>query len=331
MWLTLLPRTRTLRGMTGLRTTVLLDITATLEGWLDLFGVEIADLRVLAAKTAVLWFAAYLAWRVLLVIAARIVAAADDGDDTRLSYHEKRAQTIASLLKGVGKIGIVVVTLLLTLNQFINLAPLLAGAGILGLAFSFGSQSLVKDVIAGFFILMENQFAIGDVIEVAGLAGGVEKMTLRVVVLRDLQGVVHIIPNGQITTVSNKTRGWSRSVLDIGVAYDTNIDHALEVLRDEARHFGEDGDWAFKLDGMPEVVGVQSLADSAVNLRVMLRTQPGSQWEVGREFLRRTKNRLDQEGIEIPFPQRTVHVRHHGSDDEEATPTVPFLEKDPSA
>ncbi|MDZ4259400.1 MAG: mechanosensitive ion channel family protein [Gemmatimonadales bacterium] len=316
--------------MTGLRSNALFDITATLEGWLDLFGVELADLRVLAVKTAILWFAAYLAWRVVLMIAARIVAASDDGDDTRLSYHEKRAQTIAALLKGVGKIGILVVTLLLTLNQFINLAPLLAGAGILGLAFSFGAQSLVKDVIAGFFILMENQFAIGDVIEVAGLAGGVEKMTLRVVVLRDLHGTVHVIPNGQITTVSNRTRGWARSVLDIGIAYDANVDHAIAVLTDEARRFGEDTGWAnVKLDGMPEVVGVQSLADSAVNIRVMMRTQPGLQWEVGREFLRRAKNRLDQEGIEIPFPQRTVHVRHHGPDGALIAP--PADAKDPYA
>lgn len=312
--MTLPPRTRTLRVMTGLRFTALFDITATVERWLDLFGVEVADLRVLAVKTAVLWLAAYLAWRVLLVVAARIVSAADDGDNTRLSHHEKRAQTLASLLKGVGKIGIVIVTLLLTLNQFINLAPLLAGAGILGLAFSFGAQSLVKDVIAGFFILMENQFAIGDVIEVAGLAGGVEKMTLRVVVLRDLHGVVHVVPNGQITTVSNRTRGWSRAVLDIGVAYETKVDHAIAVLTDEARCFGEDAAWQRRLDGVPEMLGVQSLADSAVNIRVMIRTQPGLQWEVGREFLRRAKNRLDQEGIEIPFPQRTVHVRYHGPD-----------------
>lgn len=300
--------------MQGPIPTLLFDITGTLERWLELFGVELEQVRVLGVKTAILWFSAYLAWRLVRVIADRIVKAADDGDDGRLTYHEKRAQTIASLLKGVGKIVILVFTLILTLNQFIDIAPLLAGAGILGLAVSFGSQSLVKDVIAGFFILMENQFAIGDVIEVAGLSGGVEKMTLRVVMLRDIHGVLHIIPNGQITTVSNRTRGWSRAVLDIGVAYETNVDHAIATLTDEAKRFGDDPLWQLRLDGAPEVVGVQSLADSAVNIRVMMRTQPGSQWEVGREFLRRAKNRLDTEGIEIPFPQRTVHVRHHGPD-----------------
>jgi small conductance mechanosensitive channel len=315
--------------MQGLTTNLLFDIMATLERWLDLFGIAPEEFRVVGVKILFLWVGAFIAWRLVRVIAGRIVKAADDGDDGRLSYHEKRAQTIASLLQGVGKIVILVLTLILTLNQFIDIAPLLAGAGILGLAVSFGSQSLVKDVISGFFILMENQFAIGDVIEVAGLAGGVEKMTLRVVQLRDLQGVLHTIPNGQITTVSNKTRGWSRAVLDIGVAYESNVDQAIAVLTDEAARFGDDAAWAVRLDGAPEVVGVAALADSAVQIRVMLRTQPGLQWEVGREFMRRAKNRLDQEGIEIPFPQRTVHVRHHGPDGARIAP--PADEKDPYA
>jgi small conductance mechanosensitive channel len=236
-----------------------------------------------------------------------------DDDDTQLSYREKRAQTVSGLLKGVGRIVIVLFAVILTLDTFMEIGPLLAGAGILGLAISFGSQSLVKDVIAGFFILMEHQFDVGDVIEVAGLAGAVERMTLRVVMLRDLDGTLHIVPNGQITTVSNKTRGWSRAVLDIGVGYASDVDQALQVLRDEARAFAADTAWSFKLDGPPEVVGVQGLGDNAVTIRVMLRTRPGMQWEVGREFRRRAKIRLDAEGIEIPFPQRTVHVRHYGA------------------
>lgn len=315
--------------MTIFRGTPLFDITATLERWLGLFGVELEQARAVGVKILLLWAAMFVAWRVLLVIADRIVKAADDGDDGQLSYHEKRAQTIASLLKGVGKIVVLVLTVILTLNQFIDIAPLLAGAGILGLAVSFGSQSLVKDVISGFFILMENQFAIGDVIEVAGLAGGVERMTLRVVQLRDIHGVLHTIPNGQITTVSNRTRGWSRAVLDIGVAYGADVDRALEVMRDEARRYGEDAAWAPRFDGIPEVVGVQALGDNAVTIRVMIRTQPGSQWDVGREFLRRAKNRLDKEGIEIPFPQRTVHVRHYGPEGEPVAP--PAGGKDPYA
>ena len=299
--------------MNRLVPTVLFDLMASVESMLSLFGVKLEEFRAVAVKVLVLWVAAFIAWRVVLVIADRIVIAADDGDDARLSSHEKRAQTIAELLRGVGKIVIVLFTIVLTLNQFVDITPLLGGAGILALAVSFGSQSLVKDVISGFFILVENQFAVGDVIEIAGKTGSVEKMTLRVVMLRDLEGVLHIVPNGQILTVSNKTRGWSRAVVDIGVAYDADVDAVLAILRDEAKQFGEADAWVPKLDGMPEVVGVQSLGDNAVTIRVLLRTQPGNQWEAGREFRRLAKIRLDREGVEIPFPQRTVHVRHHGA------------------
>lgn len=292
---------------------LLFDLTASVERFIALFGIELEELRVVGVKILVLWVSAFVALALVRIVSDRIVAAADDGDDDRLTYHEKRAQTIAQLLRGVGRVVIFLFTFVLTLNQFVDITPLLGGAGILALAISFGSQSLVKDVISGFFVLMENQFAVGDVIEVAGKTGTVEKMSLRVVMLRDLEGTLHIVPNGQITTVSNRTRGWSRAVVDIGVAYDADVDAVLAILRDEAEQFGGDEGWQSRLDGMPDVVGVQSLGDNAVTIRVMLRTQPGNQWEAGREFRRRAKIRLDREGIEIPFPQRTVHVRHHGA------------------
>ncbi|HET7040603.1 MAG TPA: mechanosensitive ion channel domain-containing protein, partial [Gemmatimonadales bacterium] len=161
-------------------------------------------------RAAVIWVLAWVAWRVVLHLARRIIAAVDDGDDNTLTAAEKRGQTIAQLLRSVGGVTIIVVALLLTLNLFIDIAPLLAGAGILGLAVSFGAQSLVKDLIAGFFILFENQFAVGDVVEVAGKGGVVESMSLRVVQLRDLEGRIHVVPNGQIGVVTNMTKGWSR-------------------------------------------------------------------------------------------------------------------------
>lgn len=294
-------------------TGVLADITASLQRFFDFFGVDLETARVYGLRLLAIWLLAICFWYMLRKVAERVVKAADDGDEQTLSYREKRAQTVSGLLKGVGRIVIVLFALFLTLDTFMDIAPLLAGAGILGLAVSFGAQSLVKDVIAGFFILMEHQFDVGDVIEVAGKAGVVERMTLRVVMLRDLEGTLHVVPNGQITTTSNRTRGWSRAVLDIGVGYASDVDQALEILRTEARAFAEDSAWSFKLDGPPEVVGVQGLGDNAVTIRVMLRTRPGMQWEVGREFRRRAKNRLDREGIEIPFPQRTVHVRHYGA------------------
>ncbi|MES2124067.1 MAG: mechanosensitive ion channel family protein [Gemmatimonadota bacterium] len=291
----------------------LFQLMDSVDRFLKLFGADVVKARSAALALVVTWLLAWGCWQLVQLVARRIIARADDGDDNHLSMNEKRAQTVAQLLRSVGWVVILVLTLLLSLRQFMDITPLLAGASILGLAFSFGAQSLVKDIIAGTFILVENQFAVGDVIEVAGKAGGVEAMTLRVVVLRDVEGVVHTIPNGQITTVSNRTRGWSRAIIDVGIGYAADVDHALEVIRDEARLFADDENFKGKLDTAPEVPGVQDLGDNAVSIRVMLRTQPGMQWEVAREFRRRIKVRLDAEGIEIPFPQRTVHVRYTGA------------------
>jgi moderate conductance mechanosensitive channel len=262
-----------------------------------------------------IWLLAWLAYRVVRLAARRIELAVDDGDDSVTTLRERRGQTIAQLLRSVGRVVVLAIALLLTFNVFIDIGPILAGAGILGLAVSFGAQSLVKDVISGFFILFENQFAIGDVIEVVGKSGVVEKMTLRVVQLRDGEGIMHVVPNGEIKVVSNKTRGWSRAVVDVGVPYDESVDRAIEVLRDEAAQFSTDKAWGAQLDGPVEVLGVESLSDSAVVLRTVIRTQPGSQWNVAREFRRRIKNRFDRENLEIPFPQRRVHVRIDGGPD----------------
>ena len=298
-----------------LQATVLPDSAAgpglvgTVAGLLDLSA---RDLLAVGLRIAVIWALVWAANRVVRLVAARIVRAADDGDDSTLSAREKRSQTAAQLLRSVGRVVSLLFGVIATLNLFINIAPILAGAGILGLAISFGAQSLVKDIISGFFILLEHQFVVGDVIEAAGRTGTVERMTLRLVTLRDLRGVVHMIPNGQLTTVSNLTRSWSRAVVDIGVSYDASVDRALEVFRDEARRMHEDPAWRGKLLAPPDVVGVDQLADSGVILRTLIRTGPGDQWEAAREFRRRMKNRLDREGIEIPYQQRTIHIRQQG-------------------
>jgi small conductance mechanosensitive channel len=272
----------------------------------------------LGARIVGIWLLAWLAYRVVRLAARRIELAVDDGDDSVTTLRERRGKTISQLLRSVGRVVITVIALLLTFNLFIDIGPILAGAGILGLAVSFGAQSLVKDVISGFFILFENQFAIGDVIEAAGKSGVVEKMTLRVVVLRDVEGAMHVIPNGEIKVVSNRTRGWSRAVVDVGVAYDEDIDRALAVVRDEAAQFSTDKAWGSQLDGPVDVPGVESLGDSAIVIRSLIRTQPGSQWSAAREFRRRIKNRFDRERIEIPFPQRRVHVTVDGEASPEA-------------
>lgn len=276
----------------------------------DLLAVDARALLAAGARVAVVWLLAWASWVAVRIVARRIELAVDDGDDTTLTAAEKRGQTIAQLLRSVGRVVVVLIGLLLTLNLFIDIGPLLAGAGILGLAVSFGAQSLVKDLIAGFFILFENQFAIGDVIEAAGKAGAVEAMTLRVVQLRDLEGRLHIIPNGQIAVVTNMTKGWSRVLLEVGVAYETDLDRALEVFRSAAASFAADPQWGNELDGAPEVPGVERFEESAIVIRTLLRTRPGRHWDVAREYRLRLKARLDAAGISIPFPQRVV--RHIG-------------------
>jgi small conductance mechanosensitive channel len=293
------------------------DLVESLARFLDL---EYTVLVRKAVGIAFIWLGAWVINQLIRLVARRIVKAVDDGDDGTLTLREKRGQTVAQLLRSVGRVVVVVVALLLTLNVFIEITPLLAGAGILGLAVSFGAQSLVKDVISGFFILLENQFAVGDIIEAGGKGGVVEKMTMRVVQLRDLEGILHTIPNGSITVVSNRTRGWSRAVLEIGVAYGTDLDRALAIFRDEAARFSDDTTWKHRLDGTVEVSGVEKLDDSGIIIRTLVRTVPGSQWDAAREFRRRIKNRLDREGIEIPFPQRTVHMR---VDDERLGSSLP--------
>ncbi|MGE0441845.1 MAG: mechanosensitive ion channel family protein [Gemmatimonadales bacterium] len=247
--------------------------------------------------------------RLVVLIARRIVLAVDDGDDSTLTAEEKRGQTIAQMVRSLGRAVVLIGVVLLSLNLFIDIKPVLAGVGILSLAVSFGAQSLVKDLITGFFLLLEGQFVVGDVIQIGDKAGTVERMTLRIVALRDLQGALHIIPNGSIASVTNKTRGWSRAVVDVSVSYDTGADRALAVIRDELTRFREDPAWQGRFEGASEVLGIQELGDSGVVIRTVIRTAAGAQWEAMREFHRRIKNRLDAEGIEIPFPQRTIHIR----------------------
>lgn len=288
------------------------DTSGVVGNLTELMDLSSGALLDLAIRFAFIWILVWAANRIVRLIARRIVKAVDDGNDSMLSSEEKRGQTAAQLIQSVGKVGTYAFGVMATLNLFIDIGPILAGAGILGLAISFGAQSLVKDVISGFFILVEDQFTVGDSIEVAGRTGTVERMTLRMVTLRDLRGVVHMIPNGQLDVVSNITRSWSRAVVDVGVGYGAPIDQVLEVFRDEAEEFAADAAWSDKLEGIPDVMGIDALADSAVVIRTAIRTIPGAHWQCGREFRRRIKNRLDQEGIEIPFPQRTVHIRQVG-------------------
>ena len=242
------------------------------------------------------------------LIARRVVAVSDSHQGDVVTFREKRANTIAKLLRSVGWGVLMVFVTIQTLRQFIDITVVLGGFSVVGLAVSFGAQSLVKDYFAGFFILFENQFVVGDSIEAAGKSGVVERLTLRTVRLRDIEGTVHIIPNGQITTLSNKTRGWSRAVVDIGVSYDNDIDRAIAVLAEEAQALYMDPRWSERFDAPPEMLGVESFTDNGVTIRLLLRTKPGIQGEVAREYRRRVMIRLEHEGIKGARGQQVFHV-----------------------
>ncbi len=238
----------------------------------------------------------------------------DDDDPDTLSEREKRAATLGKVLRNVVCVVVSIVALLMILRELgLDIAPLLTGVGIAGIAVGFGAQSIVKDFLAGIFILIEDQFDVGDVINAADRSGLVEKITLRTTTLRDLEGKVHVIPNGQITVVTNMTKKWSRFVIDIGVAYKEDVDRVMGVLQEVGDEMAADSEYRSQILEPLDVLGVQSFSDSAVDIRVMFTTVPLKQWGVGREFRRRVKKAFDQRGIEIPFPHRTVYLGEGGA------------------
>lgn len=221
---------------------------------------------------------------------------------------QKRADTLIRLLRQGLFIAIWVLAGLVLLRELgFEIAPILAGAGILGLAVGFGSQNLVRDVISGFFIIMEDQVRVGDVAIINGTGGLVEKINFRTIVLRDLSATVHVFPNGTINTLSNMTNTWSAYVFDLGVAYKEDTDKVVETIIEVGRGLKQDSYFGQLIIEDLEVFGVDKFADSAVVIRGRIKTKPIKQWETGREFLRRIKKAFDEKGIEIPFPHRSVY------------------------
>lgn len=235
---------------------------------------------------------------------------------------ESRAKTLVGAYHHTAMVVIVVGGILMILREVgVDIAVLLGGAAVVGLAVAFGAQNLIRDYFTGFLILLENQYSINDVVKIGGVGGLVERITLRMTVLRDLEGVVHFIPNGQITTVSNMTHGWSRALFDIGVAYKEDVDQVMNVLVGLGREMRRDPQFANLILDDPEMLGVDSFGDSAIVIRFFIKTRPLRQWTVKREMLRRIKNKFDELGIEIPFPHRTVFY-HQVTDGEGAARTA---------
>jgi small conductance mechanosensitive channel len=281
---------------TALRNTALSDLLQP-----DLFAPRLIQIFVI-------FLFAFIGYRVVKILIRRLVSREIEEDDPIIKRtREQRARTLGSLLQNAALIVIVIVTSLTILGSFVEIGPLLASVGVLGLAVSFGAQSLVKDIITGAFLLVEGQFAIGDVVRIGDVSGMVERITLRTVILRDLQGAVHIIPNGEITRVSNLTRTWSRAVIDVSVDYKEDADRVVAVLMDIGRSLHEDPEWGPLLVERPEVPGIEEFADAGMIVRMLAKTLPLQQWNVARELRRRIKKRFDAEQIVIPYPHVTFY------------------------
>lgn len=220
----------------------------------------------------------------------------------------KRADTLTHVVRDVARVVILAVGGMMVLSEVgVDLKPLLAAAGLGGLAIGFGGQSLVKDVISGFFILLEDSIRVGDVVEIAGVGGLVEEVKLRTITLRDLSGNVHVVPNGVIDKVKNMTKLYAYYVFDVGVAYREDVDEVMAVLKEIAAELQADRAFGPDILEPLEMFGVDQFADSAVIIKCRIKTQPIQQWRVGREMNRRIKNTFDAKGIEIPFPHRTIY------------------------
>ena len=222
---------------------------------------------------------------------------------------QKRTQTLGSIVWYVLIIAIIIVGAMTVLKELgVEIAPVLAAAGIVGLAVGFGAQSLVKDVISGFFMLLEDQIRVGDVVQIAGKGGLVEKVNLKTTILRDLAGNVHYVPNGHIDVVTNMTKDFSRYVFYIGVAYRENVDEVIGVIKEVDEELRNDPDYKDDILEPIEILGLDQFADSAVIVKARTTTVPIKQWRVGREFNRRLKKKFDERDIEIPFPHVTLYM-----------------------
>lgn len=222
--------------------------------------------------------------------------------------HGARAKTLWTVLRRLTLLALTATVVLFAFSIWgWSLTPFLGVGTVLAAALGFGAQDVVKDFLAGLFILAEDQFQIGDVVTIAGTSGVVEDIQLRITVLRDLEGNVHFVPNGQITVASNFTSKFAQPVIDVGIAYETDVDRALEIFRDELEKLAADPEYSSLIEDSPEILGVNELAESAVILRGRLTTDADSRWTIRREALRRVKKRFDAEGISIPFPQITIN------------------------
>jgi small conductance mechanosensitive channel len=291
------------------------------------------------AIVLVAWIATRIAQRYVRRLVKRIVAPDRDAAARRLAKigiddptsfigaepiprREARATSISDVVGSTITVVIWVVAFILIIGEFgFDLGPFIAGAGIAGVALGFGAQSLVKDCISGLFMLVEDQYGIGDIVDLGDAIGEVEQVTLRTTVLRGLDGTVWHVPNGEVQRVGNKSQLWSVALVDIDVAYDSDLDAAKKLMLSTATDVCASEQWSPDVIDEPIVLGVETLGADGVTLRMIVKTSPGSQWALQRELREALKASYDAAGIEIPFPQRTVWVRGDASELDQSAPT----------
>ena len=250
--------------------------------------------------------AAYYVLGITTKTLSRRIQALDDVEDSEL---DRRTKTIFRVVRSTGAVIIVGTAIMMILTELgVAITPVLASVGFVGLAFGLGAQTLVKDMIAGLFILIEDQYTVGDVAEIGGITGTVEHMTLRATEIRDLYGTVHIIPNGEIRIVANKSRDWSRAIVDVNVAYEEDVDTAVQALQEVGQLAETDEMIGLLLQETPVVTGVEGLEEWAMRLRLMVKTLPNGQWEVQRYLRRQIRLVFAQKGIELAFPRQELMI-----------------------
>lgn len=281
-------------------------IMETLENWTDKI---VPWLMTHGIKVLLIIVVAFILDRILQRILVRTIKASVKSDEkTSVEAEKKREDTLIRIFSGALNLVVVIIAIMMALQEVgVEIGPLIAGAGIVGLAVGFGGQYLIRDIITGLFLMLENQYRIGDVVTIEGISGSVQDISLRKTTLRDLNGTVHHIPHGSITKVSNQSKDFARVNMDIGIGYGTDIGHLADVINRTGLELAADPAFSEAIISAPQFVRINEFADSAIVVKILGDTKPLKQWEVAGELRRRLKEAFEKEGIEIPFPQTVVH------------------------
>ena len=278
----------------------------TFENWIDKIVPWLLDhgIKIIAIVIAA-WLLNFILSR-FIIKGVRIAVKPDSSASKEAE--KKREDTLIRIFNGALRIVIITIACIMSLDEAgIKIGPILAGAGIVGIAVGFGGQYLIKDIITGLFIILENQYRIGDVVNIDGTGGLVQDISIRKTTLRDLDGTVHHIPHGSIVKVSNLSKDWARVNIDIGIAYNTNLEHLIEVINRTGREMADDPAFKESIITPPSFLRINEFSDSAIIVKILGETKPLKQWDVTGEFRKRLKIAFDREGIEIPFPQHVIH------------------------